>query len=154
MARLLWALSVVCGGASADESNAVVGCWANPESILQVSRVGDGLSMSVVALLEPLYSDGEEFGPVGTPRRDHRNPDPGKRHVPIIGLELLSDYVFDSGKWHGRIYDPESGKTYASSMVLGKNGRLKMRGYIGLPMFGRTATFTPLPRKSRSTSCS
>ena len=100
--------------------------------------------MQVVALLQPHYVRGEEFGPVGAERRDDRNPDPTKRQVPIIGLELLSDYAYEGNRWRGRIYDPESGKIYASTMHVAADGRLKMRGYIGMPMFGRTQSFLPV----------
>ena len=42
------------------------------------------------------------------------------------------------------IYDPESGKVYDSTMRGGRDDKLRMRGYIGMPMFGRTETFQPL----------
>ena len=127
-----------------DDRNAVTGYWASPESILRVAVIDGSLSMQVVALLEPHYAEGEEFGPVGAPRRDDLNPDPDQRHRPIIGLELLSGYAFADGKWRGRIYDPETGNIYSSSMSMGRNGQLRMRGYIGLPMFGRTQNFLPV----------
>ncbi len=122
----------------------VIGYWASPESILQIARAGEGLSMRVVVLLEPNYGPNEIFGPPGTPRRDAENPDPERRQDPILGLELLRDYRFEKGMWRGRIYDPESGNIYDSTIRLGRNGLLKMRGYIGMPMFGRTETFEPL----------
>ena len=54
------------------------------------------------------------------------------------------DYRFENGKWQGRIYDPESGNVYSSNMRVERNGKLKMRGYLGIPLFGRTASFVPL----------
>jgi hypothetical protein len=81
---------------------------------------------------------------VGAPRLDDRNPDPALRERPIVGIDLLSEYRFDDGQWRGRIYDPESGKVYSSRMKVEKDGRLHMRGYIGVPMLGRTAIFDPV----------
>ena len=100
--------------------------------------------MRVVVLLEPNYAVGEPGGPPGTAKRDHANPDEALRDRPIIGLELLSEYRYEGGKWQGRIYDPESGKVYDSTMRVGRDDKLRMRGYIGMPMFGRTETFQPL----------
>ena len=137
-------LAVADSSGRDQRANAVIGYWASPESVLHVARTDNGLSMQVVALLEPYYAPGEEFGPVGAERRDDRNPDPAKRQVPIIGLELLSDYAYADDRWRGRIYDPESGKIYASTIRVAADGRLKMRGYIGMPMFGRTQSFVPV----------
>jgi uncharacterized protein (DUF2147 family) len=68
------------------------------------------------------------------------------RDRPILGLNLVSGYQFEDGTWQGKIYDPESGKVYSSRMKVGRKGNLEMRGYIGIPMFGRTATFVPANR--------
>ena len=55
-------------------------------------------------------------------------------------MNIYSDYVFQNSRWQGKIYDPESGNTYESYMKL-KSGVLEIRGYVGMPMFGRTAKF-------------
>lgn len=121
----------------------VVGQWRDARSVLVVSRQGDTLSMRIHAVLDPLYKEGEEPGPAGAPRRDSRNPDPSLQHRPILGLELLIGYAWSGERWEGEIYDPESGKTYKSYMEVNDDGLLAMRGYIGAPMFGRTAEFMP-----------
>jgi uncharacterized protein (DUF2147 family) len=42
----------------------------------------------------------------------------------------------------GQILDAESGKVYKSKMTLLEDGKkLNVRGYIGMPMFGRTQTW-------------
>ncbi len=39
----------------------------------------------------------------------------------------------------GQILDPGNGKTYRSTMEITDSGKkLKVRGYIGVPMLGRT----------------
>ena len=55
-------------------------------------------------------------------------------------MELLSDYRWTGKRWEGKIYDPASGNTYSSRMEP-DGERLKMRGYIGVPMLGRTQFF-------------
>ena len=135
------ALLVTAATVVADESS-VVGKWATDGSILEVARVHGTLSMRVVAMKDPLYLENEDPGPPGAPRRDFNNPEPDLREQLILGLELLSDYEYSKGKWRGRVYDPESGNVYKSTMHV-EDGELKMRGYIGIPMLGRTQSFLP-----------
>jgi len=143
-----WAGTVLLlqlSGAWAGERESVVGRWLGDRSILEIAERDGTLSARVIALDDPVYREGEESGPVGSPRRDDRNPDQSKRRRPLLGMELLQDYRFEDHKWCGRIYDPESGNVYLSTMHVEPDGTLQMRGYVGIPMFGRTAKFEPLP---------
>ena len=43
----------------------------------------------------------------------------------------------------GKIYDPESGKTYSCKMWYdGGPGKLKVKGYVGISILGRTTLWT------------
>ena len=42
----------------------------------------------------------------------------------------------------GMIYDPNSGNTYKGTMRLVDRNTLKLRGYIGISLFGRSDTWT------------
>ena len=47
------------------------------------------------------------------------------------------------GKWVGGwAYDPDGGSTYSGQMELADPNTLKLRGYVGIPLFGRTETWT------------
>ncbi len=73
---------------------------------------------------------------------DYNNPDVSLRIRPLCNLEIGSSFVIDgdSKATGGRLYDPESGKTYKGNLDL--NGDvLKLRGYIGVALFGRTETW-------------
>lgn len=131
-------------GYSYAELNAVTGYWATPESIIEIEVVGESLSMKVVALLEPYYTDKDEHGPLGSKKRDADNPDPTLRDRFIIGLELLGRYKFHKGRWAGEIYDPETAQVYLSFIEVGRRGKLKIRGYIGASILGRTQWLAPL----------
>ena len=80
----------------------------------------------------------------GTHRIDANNPDKTKRGNPIIGLIILTGFKFDGDdEWKaGDIYDPESGKTYSSYIYLKDKNTIKVRGYVGISLFGRTETWT------------
>lgn len=136
---LLCAMLVV-GLAEAAESD-VFGLWSSGDSLLAVAPTADGgLSMTIVALDDPVYRQDEGRGEPGAQRRDDNNPEVALRQRPLLGLELLSGYRFTGRRWEGHIYDPASGNTYSSRMER-QGSQLRMRGYIGVPVLGRTRTF-------------
>ena len=64
----------------------------------------------------------------------------------IVGMKVLHDLVADhdiSGRWKGgEILDPHNGKSYHCTLGLSQDSReLNVRGYIGMPLFGRTQTW-------------
>ena len=55
--------------------------------------------------------------PDGAPTTDVNNADPSLRDQPIIGLTMLDGFEASGDKWKGgRIYNPEDGKSYKSSL--------------------------------------
>jgi uncharacterized protein (DUF2147 family) len=77
---------------------------------------------------------------------DIHNPDEVLRHRPIVGLLILREFVADgANRWTGgTVYDPESGKSYSATMELVERDTLELRGYVLIPLFGRTTTWTRL----------
>jgi len=94
----------------------------------------------VVELKDPIDPDTKK------PKLDKNNPDPAKRNMPLIGLNLIKNFIFKDGYWqNGTIYDPENGKEYSCYMEYEdpKNDKkLKVRGYIGISWVGRTTHWT------------
>lgn len=71
--------------------------------------------------------------PDGEPTTDVNNDDPALRDEPIIGLTMLDGFEADGDKWKkGRIYNPEDGKSYKSSIRLDKTDPdvLRVKGCI------------------------
>lgn len=62
---------------------------------------------------------------------------------PIIGLTVLSGLKKDGDEYSGgQILDPANGKIYKSKLTVLDDGRkLNVRGYVGMPMLGRTQTW-------------
>ncbi|MGA2570027.1 MAG: DUF2147 domain-containing protein [Terracidiphilus sp.] len=58
----------------------------------------------------------------------------------LLGMEILWDMKPDRDAWSGGfIFDPDNGSTYRCIMELQDGGKkLKVRGYIGFSLFGRT----------------
>src|SRR5262249_830180 len=95
-------------------------------------------------LRSPLDEDGCDL-------RDRRNPDPALRDRRVEGLEVLLGLVPQGdGTWaHGRIYDPASGNTYTCQLALEGNDRVRLRGYVGIPLLGRTTTWIRVGTENR-----
>ncbi len=85
--------------------------------------------------------------PQGQVKTDIHNPDSGLHGRPICGLPVIWGFVPDNGGgWSGGwIYDPDAGKTYKSVMHVQADGSLRVRGYIGIPLIGRSEVWTRPP---------
>ncbi len=59
---------------------------------------------------------------------------------PVDGMKILDGLTFDGKKWTGgTILDPETGKTYKCYIEVVDGGeRIKLRGFVGNPLLGRT----------------
>ena len=78
------------------------------------------------------------------PDTDEKNPDPALRDRLLVGLQIFEGFEYKGkGRWKGgTIYDPNSGKTYQCTVTRVDNDTLKVRGFIGVSMLGRTEIWT------------
>jgi len=76
----------------------------------------------------------------GRPKRDRHNPDARLRDRPLCGLRILSGFKrTGDGTWSaGQIYNPGDGRTFSSTMSLDGDGVLRISGYVGLSLLGKT----------------
>jgi uncharacterized protein (DUF2147 family) len=123
----------------------VIGSWmtVGNSSHVEIYPCGEKLCGKVAWLKNPNYIHAED-GPVGTTKVDRKNPDPNLRNRPILGLQVIEGLTaVNGGSWEkGKCYDPESGNTYKCRMHLASPEKLEMRGYVGIPLFGRTYVLT------------
>lgn len=135
--------------AHADGPDSILGMWmtAAGKARVEITKQGSVYSGSIVWLKEPLYPADDKGAMGGKPKVDRHNPDKSLRTQPIIGLKLVQGftYVGDNVWSGGTIYDPENGKTYSCKMTLMMDGSLRVRGYIGISLFGRTEIWTRPP---------
>jgi uncharacterized protein (DUF2147 family) len=128
--------------ASAQKASDVIGIWLNADgdAHIQVYQEGNKYFGKIVWMLTP--NDPE----TGQPKTDNLNPDPALQSRPRMGLLLLKDFVFDDDEWNdGTVYDPKSGKTYSCYMEFEDEDNLntlKIRGYIGVSLLGKTTYWT------------
>lgn len=121
---------------SADVSD-VNGTWINGDGDGLIAVRVEGARISATIL-------GSSGDPVDRPKTDVNNPDPMLRSRPLIGLELFEGFRYDGdGEWSGgTIYDPNNGKTYRCKLKLVGPDTLKVRGFIGISLIGRSETWT------------
>jgi len=67
----------------------------------------------------------------------------------VLGLTIVKKMVCQGGECKGgTILDPRDGKVYRAKMILVDHGRwLKVRGYIGIPLFGQTVYWRHITKK-------
>ena len=80
----------------------------------------------------------------GKAKLDKHNDDEELQKRPLQDLMLLNDFVYDDdGEWEdGEIYDPKSGNTYSCYIEMKSMDEIKVRGYIGISLIGRTTYWT------------
>jgi uncharacterized protein (DUF2147 family) len=62
-----------------------------------------------------------------------------KKDTPIAGLVIIEDLKKDGDEYNdGEILDPQNGKTYSCYVELVDDNKLKVRGFLGVSLFGRT----------------
>lgn len=117
------------------DKDRVVAKWLNAsgEGQIMIYKKGDKYVGRLVWLKEPHDQNGQL-------KRDSRNPKPSLKTRPLLGTEILKDFVYvGDGVWdQGSIYDPKTGKTYSSKMSMINNNKLSVRGYVGISLLGRT----------------
>ncbi len=123
------------------KSDDILGIWLNEDkdAHVEIYKEGDIYFGKIIWLDEPNEENGE-------PKLDDENEDESLRSRPVMGLLLLRDFVFDEDEWEdGRVYDPKNGKDYKCYMEFpdeDDKDNLKVRGYIGFSLLGRTTYWT------------
>jgi uncharacterized protein (DUF2147 family) len=118
----------------------ILGVWLNEDedAHIEVYKDGDLYFGKIIWLKFPIDEE------TGKPKLDKHNPDPELQKRPSLGIKLLTDFEWDGdNEWdEGDIYDPKSGKTYSCYIVMKEYDLLKIRGYIGISLIGRTTYWT------------
>jgi uncharacterized protein (DUF2147 family) len=135
IAASLMALPVTTRGA---DGAGIAGLWLVEarDAVIDIQPCGERLCGTVVWLKEPR--------PNGRVRLDEKNPDAAQRTRPVCGLRLLYDFkASDANEWNdGHIYSADEGETYSAKMALLDANTLKVRGFVGISLFGKSQVWT------------
>ncbi|MGE4313908.1 MAG: DUF2147 domain-containing protein [Pseudobdellovibrionaceae bacterium] len=82
----------------------------------------------------------------GGMQTDSKNPDEALRNRPMCGLEILNGFTQNRNNpkgWEGgHIYKADDGDIYNATVTIKDDSHLWLRGYVGLPIFGKSQTWT------------
>ncbi len=123
----------------AQTPTSIVGQWktiddetGKPKSIVEIVEKDNQYSGKIIKLFREPNED-------QNPKCDKCSGD--KKDQLILGMQILTGLKKESDtKWvNGEVLDPKNGKTYSCRVELIENGKkLKMRGFIGISLLGRT----------------
>lgn len=125
--------------AQAQGGDPVFGLWLveSERAIVRIAPCGSNACGNVVWMLEP--NDAQ-----GRPRLDSENEDASLRSRPLCGLPMIGNFVRTSeGNWEdGFIYDALEGDVYDAYLEYQGGDRLKVRGFLGVSLLGRSQIWT------------
>jgi uncharacterized protein (DUF2147 family) len=120
------------------DNTSPVGLWKNiddvsgkPKALIRITETNGVLQGKI----EQLFREPNEDP---APKCD--KCDDARKDQPVLGMTILSGLKKDGDEYAGgEILDPNNGKVYKSKMHLTEGGKkLSVRGYIGVPMLGRS----------------
>lgn len=117
------------------QSNSIEGIWITKDDItgrekseVLIYKDNGKLYGKIVNLLLP-----EDKGKLCTKCKGEN------KNKLIEGMIILNDLILEDEVWEdGTIIDPKSGKIYDCYLSLEKQNVLKVRGYLGFSLLGRT----------------
>lgn len=111
----------------------IEGRWLTEDKsgVIEITKVGELFQGQVVG--------GEKQGD----GLDAKNPDPSLRTRELMGMVILKNLKKDDDEFvGGEVYDPNSGNTYKAKARIMDDGRLKLKGFVGISLFGRNEIWT------------
>ena len=143
LSTLLFAGTIGDQYSQAAASEPVSGVWFNDtgRGAIELYPCNKELCGKIVWLREPLSASGR-------PLQDRNNPEPSRRGDKICGLEVIAGIEpQNDGTWDGgRIYDPQTGKTYNVAIERLGPKQLRITGYLGIKLLGKSFVWQRAPQ--------
>ncbi|HEX7923348.1 MAG TPA: DUF2147 domain-containing protein [Bradyrhizobium sp.] len=118
-------------------ADALVGIWEADDGTVKLDMFKAGSEFQARMLYgnEIVEADNVTF------KKDTQNPDPSLRSRSLKNIVFITGLRWSDGEWSGgSIYDASSGRIYNCKAEI-KNGKMGLRGYLGIPAMGQTRTF-------------
>ena len=102
------------------------------ESIVEIYTINDALYVKIIEILPEEHKDDLCTNCTGK-----------KKNKPILGLVILEGARYKDGIWQGaKMINAKNGKKYGCHISLASKDLLKVRGFVGYPIFGKTLYWT------------
>ncbi len=99
-----------------------------PKSVVEIYKQNGKIYGKVVEIFDPAKRD---LDCIHCPGKD--------KNKPIMGMVIIRGLEKDGHEYNdGTIMDPNNGKVYKCYIELESENKLKVRGYIGFSLLGRT----------------
>ncbi len=119
-------------------SDNIIGIWQTEDNraAIQMYKKGNLYYGKIVWEKEPYNKNGKLT-------LDINNPNPNLQSRPLHNLTIVKNLKFykNSNQYKGTIYNVESGNTFKINAELINKTILKIRGYIGISLIGRTTVW-------------
>ena len=133
--KKLFALLFCITAMTSMQSQSVIGKWktiddatGEAKSIVEVFSKSGKIYAKVVDILDP-----------ATKNNLCKQCSGEDKNKPILGLTIIKGLSKDGSEYNsGEILDPKNGKLYKCALTLESKDKLKVRGYIGFSLLGRT----------------
>ncbi|MCH2488855.1 MAG: DUF2147 domain-containing protein [Flavobacteriales bacterium] len=124
---------------------AMVSITTSAQSVVGKWKTIDDVSGDAKSIVEIYEENGKIYGKVvDILKEERRNAlctecEGADKDKPILGLKIIRGLEKDGDEYNdGKILDPENGKLYKCYIELEEDDKLKVRGYIGFSLLGRT----------------
>ena len=133
-----WILVIATSNIYAQTADPAIGVWKTiddktnqPASLIKIDEVNGVLQGTIIKTFP---------APGETPLVYCNLCKDDRKDKPLIGMKIMSDLKKDGlGSWSdGKILDPKNGETYKVKLVTEDGKKMDVRGYIGVPLLGRT----------------
>lgn len=107
-------------------------------------KITDEKSDEEKSIVEVFEKDNKYYGRVvkilPASKRTHCDQCQGdQKDKPLLGMIIVSDLIKnENGGTDGNVLNPANGKTYSCYIELVEPDRLKLRGYLKYPIFGKS----------------
>ena len=119
------------------------------QNVLGKWKTIDDKPGEIKSIVEVYEKSGKVYGKVvEILRADHKKDvcskcDGADKNKPILGMIIINGLEKDGAEYNGgTVLDPENGKKYKCYITLESPDKLKLRGFIGLSIMGRTQYWT------------
>lgn len=146
---MIWQLVFATNTVAQPSTEPFSGLWLMPDGAASLeiflqsqdanSSVLSNYGIRIVAIRDTHFTSADGDKNIGQQRVDINNPDVTLRGRPLPGLLIGEEFQVRDGRLvGGKLYDPGSGNTYRAEIEHTNDGMLRVRGYIGNSLFGRT----------------